>query len=438
MKVVELSPNEFDKYAIHHEYANPWQTSNFGEAAKTLGYDVRYLGFDEGLSLVGATVLISKVVYLGQSISYAPRGILIDYENPKSIEEAFLCLKKYLVSKKIMSFTMDPPIVLSIRNKNGAIKGNVNNIDKKLDTILHGGELLKPNTYAKDIIGILMKRLKFEFRGQNLFFEGILPRWYAINNLPINTRTLLSKIDKRARTKLRKAAKLGVEIVQDETKDPTRLFSILGRRSNKPIKYYQELLNDNNNCEVFYAIVNSEKYVNNSKGLYEQELERNDILNRLLQDKTANNKNIQKILNQKMESDKIIGSYKEHLVRSTYTLRDFPNGKPIAACIVIRSGKNVTIFEDGYDLAYSNLNALHLLRWKVIEKYSNSDCRTFNFGAITGGFIKKKNPYYGLNEAKLAFRGSVLEYIGEFGIMINKSMYNLYLASVTNRPQIKI
>ena len=45
---------------------------------------------------------------------------------------------------------------------------------------------------------------------------------------------------------------------------------------------------------------------------------------------------------------------------------------------------------------------------------------------------------HGINEAKLAFRGSILEYIGEFGIMTNKTMYNLYLASVSNRPQFKI
>ena len=437
MKIREIDAVEFDAYAKNHDYANPWQTSNYGEAAKVLGYNVLYLGFEEGLTLVGATLLLTKLAFAGQSISYAPRGILIDYEDAKAVEDAFNNLKKYLNLHKIMSLTMDPPVILTIRNKNGTLKENSNNIDKKLDTILHGGEVLKANPYAKDVVNLLMRKQKFEFRGQNLYFEGILPRWYAITNLPINSRTLLNKIDKRTRTKLRKAAKLGVEIMQDDTKNIRALYEVMNQKG-KPIEYYEALIANNPDCEIYLARVNSEKYVNNSKILYEREIERNEILNRIIQEKGANGKNMQKALNQKMESDKIIGNFKEHLVRSTQTLKDYPNGRIIAACIVIKSGTNVSIFEDGYLREYSSLNALYLLRWKVIEKYSSSECRTFNFGEITGGFDKRRNPMHGINEAKLAFRGSILEYIGEFGIMTNKTMYNLYLASVTNRPQFKV
>ena len=90
----------------------------------------------------------------------------------------------------------------------------------------------------------------------------------------------------------------------------------------------------------------------------------------------------------------------------------------------------MSIFEDGYLRQYSALNAAYLLRWKVIEQYSNSNLRTFIFGEITGGFDPTRNPLYGMNEAKLSLRGSILEYIGEFGVMTNKTMYNLYQTSV--------
>ena len=49
MKIVELEPNDFDNYAKSHEYANPWQTSSFGKAAETLGYNVLYLGFEDAV-----------------------------------------------------------------------------------------------------------------------------------------------------------------------------------------------------------------------------------------------------------------------------------------------------------------------------------------------------------------------------------------------------
>ena len=61
-----------------------------------------------------------------------------------------------------------------------------------------------------------------------------------------------------------------------------------------------------------------------------------------------------------MESDRIINNFKEHLVISTQTLKDYPNGRIIAMCIVIRDKNNVTIFEDGYLKEYGNLNEAYL------------------------------------------------------------------------------
>ena len=438
MKIVELTPTDFDAYAKDHDLANPWQTSNFGNAATTLGYNVMYLGFEEGLAIKGVTLLLTKSVYLGQSVSYAPRGPLIDYEDYTFAEEALNCLKKYLNSKKIMSFTIDPPIILSIRNKHGAVKLMNNGVDKKLDAILHGGEIIKANPYAKDIVNFLLKKMDFDYRGQNLFFEGILPRWYGVTNLPINSRTLLSKIDKRARTKLRKAAKLGVEILKDETRNLDIIYEIAREKFDRPIEYYKNLLDNNPDAEVYIARINSEKYVNNSKILYEREIERNELLNRIIQERNAAGSNIRRIINQKMESDRIISNFKEHLVRSTQTLKDYPDGRIVAMCIVIKDKNNVSIFEDGFLREYSSLNAAFLLRWKIIEQYSNSNLRTFIFGEITGGFDPRRNPLYGLNESKLAFRGSIMEYIGEFGIMTNKTMYNLYQATNGNQQIFKL
>ena len=83
MKIVELRPDEFDNYAKQHEHANSWQTSHFGKAAQALGYEVLYLGIEDGGAIKGCTLLLTKNVYLGQSISYAPRGVLINYDDYK-------------------------------------------------------------------------------------------------------------------------------------------------------------------------------------------------------------------------------------------------------------------------------------------------------------------------------------------------------------------
>ena len=438
MKIVELRPEEFDSIAKSHPYASPWQTSNFGKAAEALGYEVLYLGFEDGAAIKGCTLLLTKSVYLGQSISYAPRGILIEYEDYKLLHSALEKLKSYLNDRKIMSLTMDPPIILSVRDRHGKTKEESTGVDKKLDAILHGGDVVKANIYAREIMNVIRKKADFEYRGENNYFEGILPRWYAITTLPINAKTLLSKIDKRERNKLRKAAKLGIEIVKDETNNIDYIYNIAKNTFKKPIEYYKNFIENNENCEIYLARIDSEKYVNNSKVLYEREIERNELLNRIIQEKSSRGKNMNKVLNQKMESDKIINSYKEHLVKSTQTLKDYPDGKIIAFCIVAKSGNNIYIFEDGYLPEHKDIPALHLLRWKILEHYSNSNFRTFNFGAITGNFNIKENKLYGINQARLSLRGNVLEYVGEFGIMTNKTMYNLYLASVRDRHNFKI
>lgn len=438
MKIVELGQEEFDNIAKNHEYANPWQTSNFGKAAEALGYEVLYLGFEDGRAIKGCTLLLTKNVYLGQSVSYAPRGILIDYEDYKLLESALNELKSYLNDKKIMSFTMDPPVILSIKNNKGQLKEDSKGVDKKLDAILHGGDILKANAYATNIRELIMKKAKFEYRGENLYFDSILPRWYAFTNLPINAKTLLAKIDKRARNKLRKAAKLGLEILRDETQNINYIYDIAKENFRRPIEYYKNFIENNPDCEIYLARINSEKYVNNSKVLYEREIERNELLNRIIQEKNRKGKNMNRVLNQKMESDAIISAYKEHLVKSTQTLKDYPDGKVIAFCIVTKNGNNVSIFEDGYLKEHGDIPAIALLRWKILEHYSNSNFRTFNFGAITGNFNKKQNPLYGLNQSRLSLRGNVIEYIGEFGIMTNKTMYNLYQASVIDRHKFRI
>ena len=428
MKIVELNEYDFNGFAKSHEYASPFQNTFYGKAAETLGYNVYYLGFEEGGAIKGCTVLLTKNVYLGQSISYAPRGLVIDYGDYNLLENAIKELKSYLSSKKIMAFTMDPPVIMSVRNRHGGLKEDVNGVDYKLDAIIHGGDEIKANPYALEIRQNIIEKNKFEYRGENFYFEGILPRWYAVTTLPINSRTLLEKIDKRARTKLRKAVKLGVEVVKDDTQNVENFYHI-AKNNNKPIDYYKKIIENNPDCEVYLARINSEKYVNNSKILYERELDRNEKLTRIINEKQINGKNIKRSLNQKMESDKIINSYKDHLINSTQMLRDYPRGKIVAYCIVIKHGKNVSIFEDGYMKEHGNTAPISLLRWKVLEHYSNSNFRTFNFGAITGNFDRKRNPAYGLNEARLSLRGSVIEYIGEFGIMINKTMYNLYLTT---------
>ena len=62
-----------------------------------------------------------------------------------------------------------------------------------------------------------------------------------------------------------------------------------------------------------------------------------------------------------------------------------------------------------------------MLKWALIQKFSKLGYHYFNLNAITGEF-NVHNKYSGLNEAKLGFNATAIEFIGEFDL-INKPFW---------------
>ena len=409
MKIIELKKEDFDNFTMSHKYTNPWQTSAFGDAYLSMGYGVFYLGVEDGHSIVAASMIIYKYDYLGFKSAYAPRGIIIDYDNATLLEKALSEIKKFMFRQKVMSLTIDPMIVSKYTTKEDV--------------------LIEENKYADTIINNL-KEFNFEQLGQNFGFEGIMPKFNAVITLPIDSQETFRKISKQARNKLRKAVKYGVEIYKDEALDYEALNNIMIDKYKHKPEYYKavcESLKDK--CEVFYARLNTEKYVSNSKLLYEKEIENNNYLNSIIQFNSYKGKNMRAVLNKKMESDKVLAAYKGHLVDATDLLRDYPEGLNIAATIVVTINNTAYIVEDNYKKAYKLIPSLPLLRWKLIENYSSKGHKIINLGPISGNIKNGENNYKGLNEAKYNFKALSASLIGEFTMITNKAMYSLYLRS---------
>ncbi len=406
MRVVELTSGAFDQFSTGHKYSNLYQTSTYGNMMKTLGYDVFYLGVEDNNTLIAATLILSRITYLTFKAAYSPRGILVDYENNNLLDNVFSEIKRFLFKQRVMFLTMDPIVKLSHKLESGAV--------------------IDLNKKSQEIIQCL-QNIGFDHLGFNNYFEGLLPRFEAILPLPIVPKAYFKKITKQARNKLRKSVKYGVDIYKDETLDYELLNSMLVDKYSHNSNYYKALCEGfKDNVEIYYAKVNTEKYVNNSKMLYEKEIDKNEYLNSIIQSNGYKGKDMRMVLNKKMESDKTLSTYKSHLVTSTQLLKDFPDGIIIAACIVIRYGKFAYIFEEDYNKLYKNIPALTFMKWKIIEKYSTLNLDILNMGALSGELDKKKNEYKGLNESKFNFKVVATEYIGQFELVINKPIYSLY------------
>ena len=406
MRIVKLSSSQFDRFTTTHRYRNFYQTSMYANVMRKFGYDSQYLGItDDNNVLIGASLIIYKEVFMKNKIAYAPRGILYNYENQEDVKLLAHTLKKSLGNEGFMLLRMDPYIPITIRD----FEGNIINFNNKTDQLIEN-----------------LEKSGFIYKGRNLFFETEKPRWESIVVLKRDLREISSKIDKRVRNKINKAMNSGITIVKDNNNNVNKLYTFIQKKEKKPLSYYKEICNQfSSDVEIYYALLNTEEFLINTRRNLEKEEEYNDTLKQRLQDVSITEKDKTPYLNKKMESDRLLTVYKENLEKSTELLKSNPEGIVIAGAMVIKYDNSAYIFVEGLDDKYGYLNANYLLKWQLIKDFNERDFKYINLNAIVGEF-EEKNKYSGLNEAKLGFNSTVTEYIGEFDIILNSFNYNLY------------
>ena len=409
MKVINLSPVQFDEFSQKHPNKNYYQTSTYGEFIKHFNFKIEYLGIaDDNNNLLGASLVLYRDVFMGNKIGYAPRGILFDYEDKNKVAELADALKRDLAKKKYMYFIMDPNYALSVRDKNGEIVNLNYNAESTLQNIKSAG---------------------FTYKGETKYLENQSQksRWEGIITLNQDIRDKFNNFDKRTRSKIRKATSSGLEIVKDDKKDLKYLYEFVKKKERKPLSYFQQFINAfGDNIDVYYVNVNTETYIINSRRAYEKEVETNDNLAEIIQDPSIDQKTRDEYISKKMKSDSQKEIYKNSMIQSTKLLKEYPKGIPVAGALVLKYDNAAYIITEGINEQYKNLYAGYFLKWKMIEDYTNKGIKYINLGPVSGDFTPN-NKYKVLNESKLGFNTLVTENIGEFELMIKKLSYNLYL-----------
>lgn len=404
MRIVGIKETQFVQFAKKHRYRNYYQSVEYGNTMMKFGYNIQYLGIiNDKNTLIGATLLMYKDVFLNYKIAYAPRGILFNYDKDYEVKDLVNNLKQVLGKQGFILLRIDPLIPSTIRDH----KGNIMNFNNQLNDIM------------KNLINA-----GFQHKGKTLFFEDEKPRWQSLVLLNKDIRQIFNSFDKRTRHKIRKATNSGVEVYQN--KDIKIFYQFIKRKNKKPIKFYEELIaNFKDNVDVYYARLNTEIYVVNSRRAYEKEMVRNDAMAQEIQREIQQSKNNNTLLNKKMESDKLLNIYKNNLVKATNLLKQFPNGIVLAGSFVIKYDNAAYIIMEGFDKKYTDLNASYLIKWRMIDDYNKKGFKYLNLNGIVGEF-EKENKYSGLNEMKLGFGSTITEYIGEFDIILNNFGYSLY------------
>ena len=409
MKITSISEQQFDSFAKNHMYKNYYQTSSYGKVLQQMGFTIEYIGIMDDVNLMfGASLIAYKKVFMGKNIAYAPRGILYNYESSSSVQELVKCLKDYLSKKGCLMLRMDPYIPATIRNS----KGKATNMNQNVNNIMAN-----------------LKQAGFTYKGQNKFFENELSRYEAILLFQNrNIKDIYVGFNKRTKHKINKAANSGIIIKKDPNKQFINLVNFCKLNKITKLKNYHKAIlgNFKEKAELYYAILDTNVFVTISKNIYEKEMDINDYLSQKIQSYgTSNNSTKQKLLNSKIESDRLLNLYKDQLVFATKLLEKHPKSIYLGAAITIEYDNAIYLIDDFYSKTFNNLCANYLIRWFIINEAINKKYKFFNMNAMVGIFDKKA-PYHNLNENKLGFGCIPTEYIGEFELIIDGFNYKLY------------
>ncbi len=397
MQIILLDELKFDAFAINHPNYNFYQSSNYGKFMSKHGYNSYYLGLSDDIGNIKAATLI--IVKNDKSekrkMGYAPRGFLIDWTDSELVREFTTKIKEFLAKRSFTYLKVDPMIVYKEYNSDGSLKySNSDDFVKK------------------------MQSLGYTHMGYNNGMEASKPRWNSIIKLEPNIISLYNSLSKEARNKIKKAAGNGFKVYKGSNTDISLFYNVLNRK-NPPLEYYMDLyqfFNVNNGFEIYFVKLEPVSYVNSSKKMYEEEEQRNSNLNMQMQD--FNNPNKDAIINEKLKSDEMLATYKKNMLEAINLFQKYPSGIIIATLAVIKYGKKVTFFVGASDEDHKNDYPDYLLRWQLAEYFSRGGYESIDYNGMMG----MSNTDYDTT-LKKELTNSVVEYVGEFDLVINKKTY---------------
>lgn len=409
MRLVQLDEKVFDEFSKEHVLGTFYQTSRYAKVMAEQGMQYLYLGMISDSNKIKAATLVliqeKKSIFGKIRNAYCPRGFLIDYDDLELLKLWSSELKKYLKKQKIVYLRVDPPIENVKRLDTGEIDYNGFNNYHVIENLNASG---------------------FKHLGFNKGFETLKPRWNVILRVKGSSKDVFEGFGKDIKSKIRKSQNMGVNVIKGTSEDLQKFYSYVAKKHTRNLKYYQDfykIFKENDMCELYFAHLDSQKFLERSREQYDEELIRNNALLEQMQ----NNKqgSLESIINKKMVSDAAISQYKENIVTATKVLGLYPEGITLSTSFIIKYKNEIFFLIDGFNKNSEIVTSTNLLRYEIMKHYIDKGYNIINMNGITGNF-NPKNKYYGLYKSKIGYGGNVVEYIGEFDLVIKGFIYNIY------------
>ena len=391
-----INKDEFDKFVKTFPSTSFMQTSSWASVKSAWEHDL--VGMYENNKLVCTTLILKRNLFLGKKLFYIPRGLVIDYKNKELLSAFVSNLKKYAKANGAIDIKIDPFICFN--------EDNIQNIKKN-----KGIEVRKSFTKDTEEIVNNLKSLGFVHGGYKKEVNAyIQPRYTMVISLKDNNDKLLDKetlrrsFPKNTRNYIGTyQIDRGVEFSYSKNiEDVKYLVDMLhcteerqhiALRSEKYFKKVMESFKDN--AVLFFARVDIDKYI--------------------------------EFLKKDMKENENKKEFNEKQMKEAQEIKKEYGSKPLAgATIVMMPTCNSGIKTASFLYAGTNTKILPSLKiTNGLMFYRLCYCLDngldyCDLGGIDGSLEDH------LATFKSKFNPNVLELVGEYDLVINKPLNNLF------------
>lgn len=401
MKIVELSKEEYNSFALKHPQISFYQTKEWGDLKASTGWIQHLLAYkdDNDNILAAGNFLLKKTPVVEQYLAYCPRGFLIDYKDKKLVESFNTDLTKYLKDLGCFELLIDP---------------NYPCIQRDID-----GNIVENGYDNRDVVDNL-KSLGYSHNGYNLYYEGLQPRWLFRLDIRKPYEELEKEFKNEAKRRSRKKDFLAIEtreMTRDEIPTFKRLMEMTAKRrkfEDRPLEYYINMYDALHDAGIMRYML-SEMNITKCKENVTKEIE-------IIEERIKKLKKPGAI----KEEEVTLNMHKNLLTQIENLEKEHGNLIPLSVTCIMTTGNEMIMLLAGNDEDYlQHFNSSNIMVTDLIKLAQKEGYDYFNFYGITGDFTKD-NPHYGLYLYKRQYGGEVIELIGEFEYTINPLVKQIY------------
>ena len=366
MEFVELTSDEFTFVCNNFDGNSFYQSSSWAKIKEYTGWIHYFVGVKKDNKIVACSLILGRKIYLNNFLYYAPRGMLLDYNDLELLTFFVEEIRKFLINKNGIIFKIDPLIIYKNHDRNG--------------------EYLNDNFSNQHIIDSLVN-LGFHHHGFTIgYSEEAQFRWSYCLDVNKSIDEIILDMNQRCRRCIKKYRNYPLKLVEVDESNINDFKAIMEHTASRQNHFDRSL--------DYY------RYLDNELG------ERSKLLIIYL------------------DKDKFINDFKDDKLFKIVS-EDSRSMIPVSAGVFIFDKDRTNYVYGGTYKAYMSLMAQYMMQMEMIILSKKLNIPLYDFGGISGDF-DSNSENYGVYDFKRGFGGYVVEYIGEFDLILDKFGYTVY------------